>query len=78
MSGTSKYDVPSAADSERCEKCGCDMRGEMALMDHAGEIWCHPCADNYEQNTAESAYERLCEDFHDGGSTAPWPHVERK
>lgn len=28
----------------------------------------HVC-DNCEQNAAELAYERYCEDFHDGGST---------
>lgn len=48
----------------RCEACGCDTRGEMAFMDHVGESWCHPCADNY-----EAAWERHCEDFHDGGAT---------
>jgi hypothetical protein len=31
-----------------------------------GEIVCDSCL----QNEAESAYERLCEDFHDGGCTS--------
>lgn len=39
----------------------------------AGEILC----DNCEQNAAETAYERMCEDLHDGGSTAPWPDRQR-
>jgi len=38
-----------------------------------GEFVCDDC----EQNAAESAYERHCEDFHDGGSTC-WPDAERK
>lgn len=29
--------------AERCAKCGCETRGETALVN--GEIWCHPCAD---------------------------------
>ncbi|WP_291869703.1 hypothetical protein [Bradyrhizobium sp.] len=31
-----------------------------------GEFICAEC----EQSAAESAYERYCEDFHDGGSTS--------
>jgi hypothetical protein len=30
-----------------------------------GEFICDDC----EQNKAEAAYERFCEDFHDGGAT---------
>lgn len=57
-----------------CEKCGFEMGGEMAHIEERDEIWCHSCADN----AAEAAYERMCEDFHDGGSTAPWPDVVRQ
>lgn len=28
---------------QRCAKCGCETKGEAALVD--GKIWCHPCAD---------------------------------
>ena len=31
-----------------------------------GEFICEDC----EQNAAEAAYERFCEDFHDGGNTS--------
>lgn len=46
-----------------CTKCGCETKGEVAWVHE--EEWCHPCADN----EAEAAWERHCEDFHDGGST---------
>lgn len=41
-------DDPTARDAaqpstDRCAKCGCETKGEMAFID--GEIWCHPCAD---------------------------------
>jgi hypothetical protein len=52
--------VPSA---DRCARCGCETKGEVAWVD--GAEWCHPCADN----AAEAAWERHCEDFHDGGCT---------
>jgi hypothetical protein len=29
---------------QRCAKCGCETKGEAALVD--GKIWCHPCADD--------------------------------
>jgi hypothetical protein len=48
-----------------CEKCGCELNGEAAHIDVTDEIWCHSCADN----AAEAAWERHCEDFHDGGCT---------
>ncbi len=32
----------------KCAKCGCDTRGEAALV--GDQIWCHPCADAVEQN----------------------------
>lgn len=50
---------------EFCEKCECPLHGEAAYIDATDEVWCHSCADN----AAEAAYERFCEDFHDGGST---------
>lgn len=49
---TSKSDVPSETDI--CEKCGCELGGEVAYIDHLDESWCHSCADN----AAEAAYER--------------------
>jgi hypothetical protein len=52
-------------DAKNCEKCGFELNGEKAYIDALDEIWCHSCADN----AAEAAYERHCEDFHDGGST---------
>lgn len=30
-------------DKQRCQKCGCETKGEEAWVD--GQIWCHPCAD---------------------------------
>ena len=44
---------------ERCDVVTASPENEY------GEFMC----DNCEQNAAESAYERYCEDFHDGGST---------
>jgi len=35
---------------DRCQRCGCETKGEMAWVD--GQIWCHPCAD---EATAGSA-----------------------
>jgi hypothetical protein len=47
---------------EPCDKCGLDCtRPE----NEYGEFICEDC----EQNAAEAAWERHCEDFHDGGST---------
>jgi hypothetical protein len=68
MTDASKSDVPSATVCDRCD-------GPMhpgAVEDEYGEFVCVNC----DQNAAEAAYERLCEDFHDGGSTA-WPDAER-
>lgn len=61
MTDTSKSDAPSAAVCDRCD-------GPMhpgAVEDEYGEFVCANC----DQNAAEAAYERLCEDYHDGGST---------
>lgn len=45
-----------------CERCD----GPCANPENEyGEFIC----DNCEQNAAEAAYERYCEDFHDGGAT---------
>lgn len=52
-------------EATHCEKCGSELGGEKAYIESADEVWCHPCADN----AAEAAYERHCEDFHDGGCT---------
>jgi hypothetical protein len=45
-----------------CERCDC---GTPNAENEYGEFIC----DNCEQNAAEAAYERHCEDFHDGGCT---------
>jgi ribosomal protein L37AE/L43A len=45
-----------------CDKCG-ELTG--APENEYGEYICDDC----EQNAAEAAYERHCEDFHDGGAT---------
>lgn len=42
-----------------CERCDC---ATTSPENEYGEFNC-------EQNAAEAAYERYCEDFHDGGST---------
>jgi hypothetical protein len=48
----------------QCDKC--ENWFEDGLLNADGEdIICDNCA----QNAAEAAYERHCEDFHDGGST---------
>jgi hypothetical protein len=48
--------------TNNCEKCG-NPTG-VAENDY-GEFICNECV----QNAEESAYERHCEDFHDGGCT---------
>lgn len=59
-----------------CEHCGlhCEDR---ELNEDVDEYWCPACIDNCRQNEAEAAHERMCEEFHDGGSTAPWPDRQR-
>jgi len=58
-----------------CDKCGVLFKGDYTDTElEEGPVLC----DNCEQNATEDAYERMCEDFHEGGSTAPWPDVERK
>lgn len=57
-------------------KCGpCDKCEEVASLIETdwGEMWCENCL----QSAAEAAYERMCEDFHDGGNTS-FPDGERK
>lgn len=57
---TTKSDVASEThECERCDSMTANPENEY------GEFICADC----EQNAAESAYERYCEDFHDGGST---------
>lgn len=34
---------PLPSTHSRCPKCGCETKGEAALV--SGEVWCHPCAD---------------------------------
>ncbi len=45
-----------------CERCDCATTNP---ENEYGEFIC----DNCEQNAAEAAYERHCEDFHDDGCT---------
>lgn len=62
MTDTSKSDVPNAA--VLCDRCDSPMHPG-AVEDEYGEFVCRSC----DQNQAEAAYERYCEDFHDGGCT---------
>ena len=50
------------AQINRCDKCDAQTTEP---EDDYGEIICIHC----QSNRAEAAYERYCEDFHDGGST---------
>lgn len=45
-----------------CERCDAPTA---TLENEYGEFICDDC----EQNAAEAAWERHCEDFHDGGAT---------
>lgn len=58
-----------------CDKCGkqMDFDGTVDEVNDMDEVICHNC----EQNRAEDRWERMCEDFHDGGSQS-WPDAERK
>lgn len=51
--------IPQIALCDRCNAIG------NIAEDEYGEFVCASCVDN----EAEAAYERYCEDFHDGGST---------
>jgi hypothetical protein len=66
---TSKSDAPRAA-TFPCDRC--DSQTANPENEYRENI-----CDNCLQNAAEAAWERHCEDFHDGGSTAPWPDIER-
>lgn len=46
-----------------CERCDCVTTNP---ENDYGEYVCDDCT----QNAAEAAYERHCEDFHDGGCTS--------
>ena len=46
----------------KCDRCG---EGCSNPENDYGEFICDDC----ERNAAEAAYERHCEDFHDGGCT---------
>lgn len=52
-----------------CEHCR--ARTELHYVEEYDEYWCENCL----QDRAENAYERLIEDFHDGGSN--WPDLRR-
>lgn len=56
---TSKSDAPRAA-TFPCDRCDAQTANP---ENEYGENIC----DNCEQNAAEAAWERHCEDFHDGG-----------
>ena len=60
--------IPAGNICDRCQ-AGCSLRPE----NEYGEIIC----DNCEQNAAEAAWERHCEDFHDGGRTV-WGGLQRQ
>ena len=51
-----------------CEKCDCfiDSDDDPDCFTDTDEVLC----DNCRQNRAEAAWERFCEDFHDGGNTS--------
>lgn len=42
----------SSSTDRPCAKCGCETKGEAALVD--GEIWCHPCADGAPLSSPEA------------------------
>lgn len=62
MSDTSKSDVPS--ETVRCDRCDGPMHPG-AVADDYDEMVCRDC----DQKQSEAAWERHCEDYHDGGST---------
>lgn len=64
---TTKSDVPPC-----CDRCDSLMHPG-AVEDDYGEFVCAEC----DQAAAERAYERMCEDFHDG-SCMSFPDGERK
>ena len=45
-----------------CDECG-------AMTANPENDYCEHICDDCEQSAAERAYERFCEDFHDGGAT---------
>jgi hypothetical protein len=44
---------------QRCAKCGCETKGEAALVD--GKIWCHPCADMVPSTSRATPTKPKCE-----------------
>jgi hypothetical protein len=50
--------------TKKCDRCDQPVP-EYTVEDDYGELVCDDC----DQKASEAAYERLCEDFHDGGST---------
>jgi hypothetical protein len=57
-------------DAHRCSNCDCRT---LNPENECGEFICDDC----EQNAAEAAYERQCEDFHCGGGSEGWQAVKR-
>lgn len=57
--------------------CPCGRLTALYHCEHLDEYLCEECLNNANQDAAENAWERLCEDFHDGGSTR-FPDAERK
>ncbi len=43
---------PVSSTHRVCAKCGCETKGEEALVD--GKIWCHPCADGVVVSSTQS------------------------
>lgn len=64
-------DVARERGEPRCDKC-CEPTSN--LPDDNDEILCDDCL----QNAAENAWERHCEDFHDGGSTRFRPLLDQQ
>jgi hypothetical protein len=64
-----QHDDPELeTDIGQCEECdgkGCVTCEECGAIGSDGDSLCDDC----EQNRAEAAWERHCEDFHDGGCT---------
>lgn len=55
-----------------CPECRKWHDDDLIESELTGDLMCEACLDNLNTNAAEAAWERHCEDFHDGGSTQPW------
>jgi len=52
-----------------CQKCGCDLNGEAALV-----VWCHPCADAAQPPAAPVSDTAAYPDLNDAAHAPPGPH----